>query len=133
MLSQEIINPGTIAVIGGSNNLSKPGGKIVQNLLEGSFEGELFIVNPKEELIQGVKCYPSVEALPQTELAILAIAAIHCESAIEYLIREKGTRGFIILSAGFGEESKEGKELENHIVSLVIRFDHPLRHIADAV
>ncbi|MFC2098763.1 acetate--CoA ligase family protein [Bacteroidota bacterium] len=119
MLSRELIQPQSIAVIGASNNLHKPGGKIFYNLLNGSFNGELYAVNPKEESVQGVKSYPDITSLPKTDLAILAIAAKYCPEAVETLVREKGSRGFIILSAGFGEESEEGGEMEKHIALLV--------------
>ncbi|MBW1855611.1 MAG: CoA-binding protein, partial [Deltaproteobacteria bacterium] len=54
MLVRELSHPNSIAVIGGSNNLQKPGGKILKNLLDGSFSGELYVVNPKEQEVQGV-------------------------------------------------------------------------------
>jgi acyl-CoA synthetase (NDP forming) len=119
MLARELTEPRTIAVIGGSNNLHKPGGKILQNLLRGSFSGKLYVVNPGEEKVQGVKSFPDPGALPPTDLAILAIAARHCEEAVEILAREKGTKGFIILSAGFGEESDEGARMESRIADLI--------------
>ncbi len=119
MLARELTEPRSIAVIGGSNNLHKPGGKILQNLLQGSFSGDLYVVNPREDMVQGVKCYPDPGSLPPTDLAILAIAARFCEETVEIMVREKGTKGFIILSAGFGEESKEGAELENRIAGII--------------
>jgi len=119
MLSRELTEPRSIAVIGGSNNLHKPGGKILQNLLQGSFSGELYVVNPGEDTVQGVKSYPDPGSLPPADLAILAIAARHCEDAVEILSRDKGTKGFIILSAGFGEESEEGARLERRIAAMI--------------
>ena len=119
MLARELTEPRSIAVVGGSNNLHKPGGKILHNLLHGSYSGELYVVNPGEEKVQGVKSFPDPGSLPPTDLAILAIAARHCEQAVEILAREKGTRGFIILSAGFGEESVEGARLEGRIAAMI--------------
>jgi len=119
MLTRELIRPNTIAIVGGSNNLQKPGGKVVHNILQGSFEGELFIVNPKEETIQGLKCYRELKDLPQVDMAILAVAARFCPEAVRYLAGNKGTRGFIILSAGFGEESEEGIAMEKEIAAIV--------------
>ncbi len=119
MLARELIEPRSIAVIGGSNNLQKPGGKILQNLLQGSFAGELYAVNPGEKSVQGVKSFPDPASLPRTDLAILAIAARHCEAVVETMAREKGTRGFIILSAGFGEESEAGAGMEGRIAAIV--------------
>lgn len=119
MLHSSIINPTSIAVIGGSNNLSKPGGKIVSNLLAGSFSGELFIVNPKEHEVQGKSCHQSISELPNVDLAILAIPAKFCSQAVKELTEDKNTRGFIIISAGFGEGNEEGLVIEQEITHLV--------------
>jgi acetyltransferase len=60
-----------------------------------------------------------VEELPAVGCAIIAVAAKYCLHAVEVLAREKGTRGFVILSAGFSEESAEGAELERRIVEVI--------------
>lgn len=119
MLATELLAPRSIAVVGGSNNTAKPGGKVLKNLIDNGFDGELYAVNPREKTVQGVPAYSEVAELPRVDLAILAIAAAHCPDAVETLAREKGTRGFIILSAGFSEESEEGAALEHRIVETV--------------
>ena len=119
MITPQLLNPNSIAVIGGSNDVRKPGGKILRNLLDGGFAGTLSVVNPKEAEVQGIRSFPDVSALPPTDLAIIAIAAKYALPAVETLTREKGTRGFIIVSAGFSEESPEGKELERRIVAVI--------------
>ena len=119
MLHSSLIEPKSIAVIGGSNSPSKPGGKMVTNLISGSFSGDLFIVNPKETEVQGITCLSKVEDLPSVDLAILAIPARFCLAAIKTLTEKKNTRGFIIISAGFGESDDEGKELEEAIAAQV--------------
>ncbi len=119
MLVRELVQPQSIAVIGGSNNLQKPGGKILQNLLEGNFPGKIFVVNPREETIQDIQCHPDVSSLPGVDMAILAIPARFCLETVEILARDKATRGFIILSAGFAEESEEGRALEQKITEVV--------------
>ncbi len=118
MLTKELLAPKSIVVVGASNDVSKPGGKILKNILDGNFAGNVYVVNPKEDEIQGVKCHKDVKDLPQVDLAVLAIAAKYCPDTVEILTKEKGTRGFIILSAGFSEESHEGKVLEDRIVKL---------------
>ena len=60
MINRELINPQSIVVVGGSNNVHKPGGRIVRNLLDGKYKGELCVVNAKETDVQGVKSYTSV-------------------------------------------------------------------------
>ncbi|MCK5078792.1 MAG: acetate--CoA ligase family protein, partial [Bacteroidales bacterium] len=119
MVTQALIHPGSIVVVGGSNDVGKPGGKILKNLIDGKFKGELYVINPKESEVLGIKCYNGPSALPDVDLAIIAIAAKYIPETVEVLAREKNTRGFIILSAGFSEESEEGAELEKQIVDTI--------------
>ena len=116
MINQELLNPQSIVVIGGSNNVHKPGGSIVRNLISGGYAGELRIVNPKEDEVQGIKTFHDARELPPTELAILVVAAKFCPDYVELLAKEKQTRAFIIISAGFGEETKAGAALEQRIL-----------------
>jgi acetate---CoA ligase (ADP-forming) len=119
MINEQLIDPESIVVIGGSNNISKPGGKILKNLIDHGYKGTLYVVNPKEEQVQGIKSFPSVNDLPDVDLAIIAIAARHCLVSVEELARVKKTRAFIILSAGFSEESAEGAALEKQIARVI--------------
>ncbi|NLA23703.1 MAG: CoA-binding protein, partial [Bacteroidales bacterium] len=119
MINEKLINPKSIVVVGGSDDVAKPGGKVLQNLQDGNFKGSVYVVNPKADYVQGIKAHNSVEDLPQTDLAIIAIAAKYCLATVETLIEQKGTRAFIILSAGFSEESEEGAKLERKIVDAI--------------
>ncbi len=119
MIVNELLNPNSIVVIGGSNDPGKPGGRILKNIIDGAYDGELFVVNPKENEVQGQKCFKTVEELPQVDLAIMAIPAKLCVDAVKILTETKGTKAFIILSAGFSEVGHEGKELEDKLVSYI--------------
>ena len=116
MINQQLLNPASIVVIGGSNNVHKPGGSIVRNIINGGFGGDLYIVNPKEDLVQGIKAFHDVKDIPQADLAVLVVAAKFCPDYVDYLCQEKGVRAFVIISAGFGEETKAGAALEQHIL-----------------
>ena len=122
MINQELLNPQSIVVIGGSNNVHKPGGSVVRNLISGGFSGTLRIVNPKEDEVQGIKVFHDARELPPTELAILVVAAKFCPDYVELLAKEKQTRAFIIISAGFGEETKAGAELERRILDTCEKY-----------
>ncbi len=122
MINRQLLNPSSIVVVGGSNNWQKPGGKVLKNILDGHFKGELYVTNPKEEEVQGIRSYKNTEDLPEAELAIIVVAAKLCPDIVRILAREKGTRAFIILSAGFSEESEAGAKLEKEV-----------RNIADGV
>jgi acetyltransferase len=119
MIARELLNPKSIVVCGASSDIHKPGGKALKNLLESPFRGPVYAVNPKETMVQGVNCYASVNELPQVECAILCIAAKFCAQTVDVLAKEKGCKGFIIISAGFSEENHEGALIEKHIVDTI--------------
>ena len=116
MINRELLQPESIVVIGGSNNVHKPGGAVVRNLLSGGYQGKLLVVNPKETEVQGVKTYNDVCELPPADLAILVVAARFCPDYVRFLAAEKRVRAFIIISAGFSEETAAGVELEQQIL-----------------
>ncbi|MGO3184241.1 MAG: acetate--CoA ligase family protein [Aequorivita sp.] len=119
MVNKQLLQPNSIVIIGASNDSKKPGGNMLKNIISGGYEGKLSVVNPKEEKIQGIKSYSSIEEIPNTDLAILAIAAKYCPGTIKTLAEEKNTKAFIIISAGFGEGDEQGKLWEEEITETV--------------
>ena len=119
MINDKLINPSGIAVVGGSEDLLKPGGKILKNIIDGGYSGTLFAVNPKQDIVQGIKSYRDIREIPPVDMAILAIPSKSCYEAVEYLAKEKNTKAFIIISAGFSEAGAEGRKLEEEIAELV--------------
>lgn len=116
MLNEKFLNPKSIVVVGASNNIQTPGGRVLKNLLDHHFKGELFAVNPKETEVQGLKCYQHITEIPSVDVAIIAIAAKFTLETVKILTQQKNTKGFIIFSAGFSEKDEEGKLLEQQIV-----------------
>lgn len=119
MITQQLLRPESIVVVGASNNVQKPGGAILRNLISGGYKGQLRAVNPKEAEVQGITSFADVSLIPETDLAILAIPAPACPATVEILAKEKNVKAFIILSAGFGEETHEGAVLEDRILEIV--------------
>ena len=121
MITEQLLAPQSIVVVGGSNDTHKPGGAVLRNILEGDFQGEIYVTNLKESEVQGIKSYKDPAELPQVDLAIIAIAARFIPETVEILAGQKGTKAFIILSAGFSEEGPEGKLLEQKVVDTINR------------
>ena len=88
----------------------------MRNLISGGFQGTLRVVNPKEDEVQGIKAFHDVRELPPTDLAILVVAAKYCPDYVKLLAAEKNVRAFIIISAGFSEETPEGEAFEQQIL-----------------
>ena len=126
MINRELLDPRSIVVIGGSNNVHKPGGAIVRNIIQGGYQGILRIVNPKEDEVQGIKVFHDARELPPTELAVLVIPAKLCPDTVELLARDKGTKAFIIISAGFGEETHAGALMEQRILDTCKQYGSSL-------
>ena len=116
MINRQLLHPESIVVVGGSNNVHKPGGALVRNLISGGYKGTLRIVNPKEDEVQGIKVFHDAADIPPTDLAVLVIPAPACPDTVEMLASQKGVKAFIIISAGFGEETKAGAALEQRIL-----------------
>jgi len=116
---EQLINPKSIVVVGASDNILKPGGSVLYNLTNGTFEKDLYVVNSRGGTIQGAKAYKSIEEIPQTDLAIISIPASQCLHTVDYLAKEKSVKAFIVFSAGFSEESEEGALLERQLLDIV--------------
>lgn len=118
MITDQLIEPQSIAVVGASGNPSKPGGKVLINLIDGGYKGTIYAVNKKPIQIQGAThCY-SVDDVGKIDLAILAIPAEQCIGAVKTLIA-KGAKAFIVYSAGFSEAGQHGIHLEKQLVEIV--------------
>lgn len=119
MINQQLFSPQSIVVVGASNDITKPGGKLLKNLIDTNYSGGLMVVNPANDMVQGIHSYHSANDIPGAELAVLAISAHLCPSVVKILATEKGVKAFIVISAGFSEEGEEGTELERELVRIV--------------
>jgi acetate---CoA ligase (ADP-forming) len=119
MINKQLIEPKSIVVVGGSNDITKPGGKVLKNILDGKYAGDLFVTNIRETEVQGIISYQDINDLPEVELAIIAIPARFTFDTVKVLTEKKNTKAFIILSAGFSEVSEEGRMIEKQVLNQV--------------
>jgi acyl-CoA synthetase (NDP forming) len=113
-----IFSPLSLAVIGASKTPGKVGHDIFVNILKGGYQGTLYPVNPKARSVSSVRAYPTMADIPDSvDLAMIVLPPGPALAATEEAI-EKGTKGIVIVSAGFREVGKEGLDVENKIVSL---------------
>lgn len=120
MINRQLTDPKSIVVVGGSNDLSKPGGRLLNNLIIHGFAGDMFVVNRNSKKVQGIDAFSSEADLPEgIDLAILSIPAKYCVRSVKILSEQKNVKAFIILSAGFGEAGDIGQDIENEIVEVI--------------
>lgn len=116
-----LFEPRSIAVIGATNNKLKWGYIVPANILSGGYEGELYPVNPHEEIILERKVYRSVKDIPvDIDLAVVTVPAPVVAGVIQECV-EKGVRTCIVISGGFSETGDEGSRLEREVVSILER------------
>ena len=117
-----IFRPKRIALIGVSNNPNSVGGITLKNLVGGGFRGVVYPINPKNEAVMGIPCYPNVKSLPKTpDLAVIMTAAKFVPDIISEC-GEAGINGIVIMSAGFKETGTDGRRLEEKLKEQVARF-----------
>jgi acyl-CoA synthetase (NDP forming) len=113
-----LFNPKSIAMIGATNNMGKWGAIVFLNILMGGYQGNLYPVNPKGEMVFNHPAYPKVTDIPEpVDLAIIAIPARSTKEAIQECIR-KDIRMAIVITSDFSETGEEGAQLEREIVEI---------------
>lgn len=132
---KSFFTPASVAVVGASREQESVGQAIMRNLTIGCvhrceycrpFLGRIFPVNPFASEILGLKCYPSILAVPESvDLAIIAIPHQLVLKAAEECARKK-VKAVIIISAGFGEFSSEGGKLQEKIAQLFAKAKIPM-------
>lgn len=114
-----IFYPHSVAVIGAGRNATSIGGRLFRNLIRGEFTGPVFPVNPSASVVQSVKAYPSVLDVPDPiDLAFISVPAEHVLAVVKECA-EKGVRGIVVISAGFGETGSEGRARERALLAVV--------------
>lgn len=114
---EKVINASSVAIVGASKDETKRGYQTIRTLLDEKYEGGIYPVNPKETTILGLRCYPSVSAIPEpVDMALIATPARTIQTILEDC-GQKGVHGAVILANGFGEVGAEGKQLEEALVA----------------
>jgi acetyltransferase len=111
----KIFNPHRVAVIGASDTVTSVGYTVLRNLIGSGFRGVVYPVNPKRESVQGIEAHKDVFSLPHPpDLAVICTPAKTVPGIVAQC-GEVGTRGLVIISAGFREIGKEGRGLEEQV------------------
>ncbi len=105
---EPLFAPRSIAVVGASRRVGTAGSDIFRNLIYGEYTGVVYPVNPKTKSIMGIRCVPSVSALDEAvDLAVIIVPSPGVEKVV-LECADKGTRHFLIISAGFKEIGGDG-------------------------
>ncbi len=115
---EPLFAPHVIAVVGASRTPGSVGNAIISNLVLGGYTGVIYPVNPKTKSILGNRCVTSVEAIDDhVDLAVLVIPAPHVQGVVQ-ACADRGTKHFVVISAGFKEIGGEGVQREANLKAL---------------
>lgn len=113
-----VLAPRAVAVVGASRRRGTVGGEILHNVLEGSFEGVVYPVNPSASAVQSIRAYPTVSAAPgPVDLAVIAVPA----PAVVDVARDcaqAGVHALVVISAGFAEVGPEGADRQRELLGV---------------
>ncbi len=113
--------PKAIAVIGASNDPLKLGYEVFKNLKKYK-DGKVYPVNVKDEVVQGVKAYKNVKDIPdEVDLAVIVVPKRFVKQTV-IDCGEKGVKGIVLITAGFGETGEEGKREERELVEIAHKY-----------
>lgn len=117
-----IFRPESIAVIGASRRKGSIGREFLRNLLGYEFNGKVFPVNPKADVISSMKVYRTVlQIYDDIDLAVIVVPQEHVYQALEDCGR-RGVKGVVVISAGFREVGPEGRAREDELLELCERY-----------
>jgi len=125
---EPLFNPKSVAVVGATSNWNKWGYSTFTSALNG-FKGPVYPVNNKESDVLGHKAFAHVTDIPgAVDLVIVVVPSTAVASVMEDCVA-KGVKAGVIISAGFAEIGKEGKKLQDEVLSIArkgnIRFIGP--------
>ncbi|MGZ5168904.1 MAG: acetate--CoA ligase family protein, partial [Burkholderiales bacterium] len=115
---EHLFQPQSVAVIGASDKPRSVGAIVLRNLVEGGFAGSIMPVNPKHDVLAGIKVYPTVGSLAAVpELAIICTPPSIVPDLIGAL-GARGTKAAIVISAGLGAiKDGQGRTLKEAMLA----------------
>ncbi len=118
MSFERFFNPKSVAIVGASRQKGKVGYEILTNMITAGYKGKIFPVNPKSDTVEGLKCYPDLKSIGEIPDLVIIVVPAKVVPAIMQQCAKAGAKSVIIITAGFKEVGKEGKELEEQIIQI---------------
>ena len=116
-----LLNPSSVAIFGASQNPEKIGGRPIRFMKDMGFAGAIYPINPQREEVQGLTCYPNLDAVPEVpDAAIIAVPKDRVLEAIE-ACATRGVKACVVMASGFGEAGAEGKAAEQQMLAIAAR------------
>jgi len=113
---EKVFNPRSVAVIGASEVPGKAAERRTRSLIQGGYQGDIYLINPKRSELFGRKAYPNITAVEkEVDLVMIVVAPKFLVPAVADSVK-MGAKGMVIITAGLGETGAEGKKIEEQIL-----------------
>lgn len=117
-----LFRPQKVAVIGASTKELSIGNRVIKNLIDFGFKGEIYPINPKADEVRGIKAYKSILDCPENiDVVHMVIPAKFVPQAVGDC-GKKGVKNIIINSGGFSETGPEGQAIENDFLARAKKY-----------
>ena len=115
---ENFFNPGSVAIVGASRQKSKVGHELLASMIKGGYKGKIFPVNPKADTIEGLKCHADLASIGEVPDLVIVIVPAFVVPAVMRQCARIGAKSVIVITAGFREVGKEGRELERQVIQI---------------
>ncbi len=120
---EPLLGPNSVAVIGASDSPSRIGGRPIAFSKKANFQGAIYPVNPKRDMVQGLQAYPSIKDVPEVvDCAIVSVPANIATDAIRDCA-DTGVKSAIVFTSGFAEMDEEGARAQDEIEAIIKASD----------
>lgn len=110
-----LLHPSSVAIVGLSADPKKHGSRVLANLRKYGYTGDVYGVNPRGGVLQGVPAAPSLLDCPATPDVV--VAAVPASSSVE-VVEQAGVRGcaaVVLFGGGFAESGEEGERIQREL------------------
>lgn len=115
LISQALLHPRSIALVGVSDDPGKTGGRPLQFLRRSRFAGKIYPINPNRDQVQGEQAWPSLSALPEVPEHVFILSSTDTVLPAVRECAELGVKQVTILATGFSESGEEGCQREREL------------------
>ncbi|MEI2418256.1 acetate--CoA ligase family protein [Orrella sp. JC864] len=117
-----LLAPESVAIVGASTRRDAIGTKILANLRAQGYEGRIYPVNPKYQELDGLACYPDLDALPEkVDAAFLAVPAGSGVALAEQAGR-CGIAAVFVNANGYADGNAEGLLRQDALTEVARRY-----------
>jgi acetyltransferase len=117
-----LFRPQKVAVIGASTKDLSIGNRVIKNLIDFGFKGDIYPINPKADEVRGIKAFKSILDCPDNiDVVHMVIPAKFVPMAVEDC-GKKGVKNIIINSGGFSEVGPEGEAIEKDFLARAKKY-----------